>query len=172
MPVPKDDEFGPIKVCIGCGFCCTKAPCVASVRLYPGAETCPALVWTGVRHVCNLMGIPGIVGEAYRKELYAGAGCCCGLNTWRIEPLQDHTKGSDSVSNTRPGTGIPKIMQQFLRAIGREWIGADALWLACQSFAGILINDGVPEEKARAMAEECLRRILGERSKNVTEFMG
>ena len=33
--------------CVGCGYCCMKAPCAASSRLYPGVTHCPQLVWSG-----------------------------------------------------------------------------------------------------------------------------
>jgi len=71
--------------CNGCGYCCTKVPCSASMRLYPGAEICPALIWVEDKkmHRCSLMEIGGPVGSAYRKELSAGAGCCANLNSWR-----------------------------------------------------------------------------------------
>jgi hypothetical protein len=85
-------EMGVIKPCIGCGFCCVQAMCVAGRYLHPELDdqvVCPELHWNGQRHVCLLMEQPGIAGERYRQGLYAGEGCCSNLNSWRREPLKN-----------------------------------------------------------------------------------
>lgn len=74
-----------VKECVGCGYCCIKSVCLVSASLHKGFRECPELKWNGFRHVCKLMELLGERGERYRKELYAGEGCCSGLNTWRRE---------------------------------------------------------------------------------------
>lgn len=72
--------------CIGCGYCCSKAPCVIAFLHYDyDIDHCPALEWDGERHWCQLAReVPGAAGK-----LSVGAGCSSGLNSWRLEPLQD-----------------------------------------------------------------------------------
>ena len=45
------------------------------------------------RYFCERCLKPGKLGEMYREELYVGAGCCCGLNSWRqnIPPPESAT---------------------------------------------------------------------------------
>lgn len=157
-----------IKECIGCGFCCIKAKCAAGARLYPSAEKCPALKWNGKRHVCDLMELPGIVGEAYRKELYAGEGCCMNLNSWRYEPLQDRTPLATPVLVN----SIPSIMQTFLAALGKQWISNDTLQLAMYQYAAMLEQDGMAKDEAKAVANQCIEYMNNQKSKFVKEFMG
>ncbi len=159
-----------VQDCIGCGFCCTKAKCAAGQRLYGGADMCPALLWDdkAQRHVCDLMQLPSGLGELYRKELYAGEGCCMNLNSWRREPLKDRTlKEADPFVNP-----IPPIMQKFLAALGREWISGDKITLMSWTFASMLQDDGMSEEEAKATANRCIYYIKNSRSSVVEEFMG
>lgn len=72
--------------CVGCGYCCMEATCTAGLaansdRTYTTSR-CPSLQWNGKRYVCELM-MDTKYGEMYREKLYAGAGCCSGLNSWR-----------------------------------------------------------------------------------------
>jgi len=76
-------EIDKIKKCVGCGYCCIKAKCATSERLYPNAKTCPQLHWQRDRYVCGLMLLPGMEGETHRRELAADEGCSSGLNSWR-----------------------------------------------------------------------------------------
>jgi hypothetical protein len=110
--------------CIGCGFCCYKAKCVAGQRLYSSATICPLLLWNGQRYVCDLMSIPGNVGFAYRKELYAGEGCCMNLNTWR-----QNIKERNEISQKKVKLLIAKEFQIFLYCLGREWLSKDVFIL-------------------------------------------
>lgn len=72
--------------CIGCGYCCTKSPCVVAFLHYGfNIDSCPALEWDGDRHWCQLAReVPGVA-----KKLATGAGCTSSLNSWRREPLKD-----------------------------------------------------------------------------------
>ena len=63
--------------CVGCGYCCLKAPCAISVDVYKGKrEPCPALYWNGSMYRCGL-------AKLWTDELAIGAGCSSSLNTWR-----------------------------------------------------------------------------------------
>jgi len=69
--------------CIGCGYCCETAICVAGQRAYhvgPQAR-CPALVKRGETYRC-------LLADAYHDELAIGAGCCSGLNSRRRELIE------------------------------------------------------------------------------------
>ena len=80
-----------IRDCVGCGFCCRKAPCIASLRLTGGSRECPFLLWDGKRYWCELCQMSGESGQRYREQLVIGAGCCCPMNTDRRDipaPMQ------------------------------------------------------------------------------------
>jgi len=71
--------------CIGCGYCCRRAPCGAS-----GAEWtergCSLLVWDerNRRWLCGkIMGTKGEERQRLKKQLAIGAGCTSVLNTYR-----------------------------------------------------------------------------------------
>jgi hypothetical protein len=159
-------NIGKIKECIGCGFCC-QTPCGAGARLYPGAKPCPALKWNGERHVCDLMTLPGSLGPEYRKELYAGEGCCSNLNSWRKEPLQDRTKKEEPIMET-----LPETFQIFLHCLGREFISPDALFMANLSMIGELQKKGYTEEKCKTISKLILHYLKGEESSFKQSFMG
>jgi hypothetical protein len=77
------DDY-PFRPCVGSGFCCLKAQCVDSVKVHGPQKRCPSLEWDGQRYQCGLMLLPDPEGEQYRKNLFAGEGCCMPLfNTWR-----------------------------------------------------------------------------------------
>jgi len=164
----KIDDMGPVKECIGCGFCCLKTKCMAGQRLYPSADKCPALRWNGERHTCELMELPGAVGEAYRAELYAGEGCCANLNSWYYEPLRDRTKPKvDQHKNP-----LPSIMQKFLVALGNQMVSNDVLFLTVSGFGGLLIKDGMSEDEAKLICSRCLELLKGSKNKIFEDFLG
>ena len=67
--------------CIGCGYCCIKAPCMLAMHKYDNKITeCPELYWDGTRYKCKL-------ANKHKDGLAIGAGCCCSMNSWRREPL-------------------------------------------------------------------------------------
>jgi hypothetical protein len=78
--------------CIGCGYCCWKAPCSYGHTVYGPGGPCGGLVYRDGRHWC----------AALEKDpmlyigLAIGAGCCSSLNTWRREPIVDRTSGEVS----------------------------------------------------------------------------
>lgn len=134
----KVDRF----TCVGCGFCCSKAPCVASVRLYPGVKICPQLIWAEEdnRYICGLMTIPGLVGQSYRKELYANEGCCTNLNSWR------HDVKDRKIQNKNLLT-IDKLFQIFLRCLGEQFIIKDVIELTLMKFEHMLKKDSITDSE-------------------------
>jgi len=152
--------------CIGCGFCCLKAKCGASQRLYPGADVCPALEWNEERHICHLMELPGTLGELYREGLYAGEGCCSGLNSWRREPIVDRIppKPADNP--------IPPIMQKFIRALSKQFVSSDLIHLTMRHFIHLLKKDGMPDSQIEIAIKKCTQYFSNDRSKFNEEFMG
>jgi hypothetical protein len=162
-----NDDIGKIKDCVGCGFCCTQAVCSAGQRVYPGAKYCPALKWNGKRHICNLMNLPGILGETYRVELYANEGCCSNLNSWRREPLQDRTKKIEIQQET-----IPELFQIFLHCLGKEWISPDVLYLTISAFLRELEKKGYSDKKRENIGQLIVHYLKGNESSFKKGFMG
>jgi hypothetical protein len=76
--------------CIGCGYCCAKAPCeIASRYDCWSLETgCEALKWDGTRHRCLFyLDNPEVIGDI----LAIGWGCSSSLfNSYR-EEIRDLT---------------------------------------------------------------------------------
>ena len=144
-----------VRECVGCGFCCRKAPCCVSLRVHGPVTACPSLVYRDERYFCGLCELPGALGERYREELYVGAGCCCGLNT-------------DRQSIPRPTEPLPKRimdrqMRVFLHHLCRSFVSGDMLWLTINSASS---------ELGKGWMEEALRVISEERSQHMKDFMG
>jgi hypothetical protein len=147
---------GTVRACVGCGYCCRKAPCVAAARVYGnGLKSCPALSWDGSRYWCKLCQVKGKVGADYGRELSVGEGCCCGVNSDRqhIPP-----PAADVVPQ------VPQELVAVLRALGGEFMSSDALYLAMRRAEGILKRPG--------FAAYCLTIITENRAKSTGEFMG
>lgn len=158
-----------IKECVGCGYCCMKAQCGASLRLHgSGLSRCPELIWDNNdnRYICKLMRVSGDIGFRYRQELFAGAGCCCGLNTWRND-----IRNRDANSSA-PEIEIPEIMQHFLSAMASEFMGSDKIFFILQGWMKRLIKSGMPEEEAKQYAMKAAHYIQQQRSSMVEGFMG
>lgn len=78
--------------CIGCGYCCTKSPCLVSWRLLGISDKCKFLHWNGKRHLCLLItNNEGEERKKYEEELSIGTECSSPMfNTFRQE-LKDRT---------------------------------------------------------------------------------
>ena len=162
-----------VKECLGCAFCCYKAPCVASVRLYPSAKVCPALLWSEDenRYVCDLMTIPELVGESYRKELYAGEGCCMNLNTWRKDVKnrdeEIHEKEQEKIF------ALDKLFQIFLNCLGKQWIDGDIIFLTLNCFKILLIEKfDYNKDEAIKISKLIEDSLKNNKPKFLDEFMG
>ncbi len=155
--------------CIGCSYCCMEARCVASVRLYPAAEVCPALKWSevGERHFCDLMLLPGKLGEVYREELCAGAGCCSNLNSWRSEPIKNRLE-----PDVPPPVVLDRNLQIFLNCLGRQFMLMDGVYLAIMQMSQILLKEGVPENKVNQISSMMMYCLKENRVSKMTDFFG
>ena len=144
------------------------------MRLYGNVTKCPDLQWNGNRYVCRLTLLPEPLGDRYRKELYVGAGCCCGLNTWRKEVRERKPEELESwpVEKQAPPIEIPPIMQTFLAAMGRQMLCGDLLWLTCHSWKHMLIKQGRTEEDAEALFNLALHYLTSNRDRFTKDFMG
>lgn len=142
--------------CVGCGFCCLKAPCIIAVRLYGPISKCPLLIWDKEkkRHLCKLCILPGELGERYRKELYIGEGCCCSLcNDWR-DNIQDRT-GSEKNKFIE----LDKYFKIFLHCISKQWISGDTVELTLYAMKDSLERSNVSKEESEEICKE-IRHIF------------
>jgi hypothetical protein len=157
-----------VKECVGCGFCCMQAKCSAGQRIYPSANPCPALVWSesDTRYICDLMTLPGKVGEGYREELYAGAGCCSNLNDWRREVKKREPKKDCLLIKIDP------IFQMFLKSMGREMLSGDTVYLILDGLKDELKRKGSSEQEIKEIIKEIVYHIKNNRNTMFDEFMG
>ena len=159
------------RVCVGCGYCCIEAPCTAAVRIYGPVRKCPSLSWDSEsnRYFCHLMLCPGAIGERYRKELYAGVGCCSGLNSWRLEVKERVSDKEASWGYTNP---VSNEFQLFLVSLGRQFLSGDLIALALLDFNNELQNLGYTESQALSMCKLVDHYIDQNRRSFQKEFMG
>jgi hypothetical protein len=90
-----DDKGRQAKPCIGCGWCCRKAPCVYASAHNMVDETgeCARLFWNGERWRCQMI----MSSNFFYAQLYAGEGCCCPLNDYQREnkvPTPEELRGT------------------------------------------------------------------------------
>jgi len=156
------------KPCVGCGFCCITAKCAAGQRLYKSSDICNALIWSDEdkRYYCDLMQLPGIIGDQYKEELYAGEGCCSNLNSWRKNVIKREVKKNKEIYNLDP------MFQIFLRCLGREMFGGDSITLLLYSFQGELLKRNIDKNMIHVTTKLILHNIKNNRTKFNDEFMG
>ena len=87
--------------CVGCGFCCSKAPCAIGHAYGAGVETpCKFLAYKWGRHWCLLI----TSGEVLKPSLHIGAGCSCTLfNAWRKHPIVNRVEGKEAEMDCNEG---------------------------------------------------------------------
>lgn len=158
----------PVKSCVGCGFCCIKTPCDVARRIYGNVKECPDLIWNGDRYICRLMTLSGELGIKYRSELYAGEGCCCGLNSWRndVKPRRDR----DFPQPVKYKLDVP--FAAFLRALSREFISRDVIYLSVMRMKNELEERGFHGDEIEAILKEFMYHFNENRSSQINEFMG
>jgi len=145
-----------------------KTLCGAARRLYPGARRCPQLTWIEQenRYKCGLMMIAGPVGQGYRKELYAGAGCSSSLNSWR----QDVQKRDEEIqAKSNP---LDPIFQIFIRELGRGFITGDAVSLSVIAMEKPLEEQGYSKVEIKTIQGTILHFFRQQRSSFMDGFMG
>lgn len=153
--------------CVGCGFCCIKTPCHVAMRLYPGVKHCPQLQWEGSRYICGLMTLQGDLGADYRKQLYAGDGCCCSLNTWRRDVKQREIQLNRTSVNP-----IPEIMQIFLKCLSSNFMSGDLISLTIHHMASILDKKGYAEDEIENICKGIQHCFTQNRHSFMKDFMG
>ena len=153
--------------CVGCGFCCIKTPCDAARRLYPGVKVCPQLQWHGDRYMCGLMMIAGPLGDDYRRELFAGSGCCCALNSWR-----KYVKKREPQLNRTHINPIPEIMQVFIKCLAGEFMSGDKIKLTVHQMSSILKDKGYAEDEIDSISNGIYHIFDQNRSSFMRDFMG
>ena len=155
---------GRFHACVGCGFCCRQAQCAAAVRVYgsQGKGTCPGLKWDSQnkRYWCALCQAPHRLGEAYRKELAIGTGCCSPLfNEDRKNIPPPQTSQLDEMTYT-----IPKEAQILITAFAQEWISSDTIWLALRRAEQMLGDE--------RFFKACMHLAMQQRASHIENFMG
>jgi len=155
--------------CVGCGYCCIKTPCDASRRLYPGARRCPQLTWIENEHryKCGLMMIAGPVGQGYRAELYAGAGCCSGLNSWRND-----VKERDHLDMDFSWNPLDPVFQSFIKSLSQNFISSDSISLTILGMTTDLQNKGYSEREIDYIKANITHIFTQNSSKFSKEFIG
>ncbi len=74
--------------CLGCGYCCWRAPCYYGSWKYGETGPCGGLVFRDGRHWCAAV----LEDPSLTNALTIGVGCCSSLNTWRRELIVDRTE--------------------------------------------------------------------------------
>ena len=158
-----------IKKCIGCGYCCMKSPCEASLRLYGSIKECPQLIWNEQtnRYNCNLMLLPGLIGQGYREELFAGTGCCSSLNSWRLD-VKKRT-GIELSTHCNP---LPKLLQQFIKCLAAQFVSGDVISLTISSLINMLKNDGYSKKEIHVIVSNIINIFQDNQQSITKDFMG
>lgn len=144
------------KACVGCGYCCKKAPCSLAVRVFGAVTSCPMLIWDedANRYWCKACKGEGSLRAEYRAQLYIGDGCCSPLNTDRNNIPAPNQKAVNVLSHEA---------QVFLTALAREWISGDSIYF---------ILSRCKQELGDEWVQAAARLIQEQRSSRVTNFMG
>lgn len=150
-----------MKQCIGCGFCCKKAPCEIAIQngLFESGKGCKKLIWDeeNWRYWCGVIKDNRLMYDAYAEGLAIGAGCCCGLNSDRLNiPAPDAEVRELTVDWRR-------AFQILSASVGREWVGGDVI-----SF----IAGNVMREAGEFVGREFVRHVKDQRRSNINSFMG
>lgn len=158
-------DEGTTKACVGCGFCCRKAPCGAALAFgtLDKDNKCSVLRWNGSRYLCGF-----IINEHYApirerfyNELHIGAGCCAGLNTDRQNIPSPEACGLAEIQP--PQVPTKKLVWAFAKGCGSAWVSGD-----CK----VLIALALKEDCGKEIANEFLRACQESTAKHVKEFMG
>ena len=103
---------------------------------------------------------PSRLGEAYRKELAIGTGCCSPLfNEDRKNIPPPQTSQLDEMTYT-----IPKEAQILITAFAQEWISSDTIWLALRRAEQMLGDE--------RFFKACMHLAMQQRASHIENFMG
>jgi hypothetical protein len=170
-----EDIFSPIKrnffmsECVGCGYCCIKTQCDASRRLYGVVDLCPQLSWVEdkKRYVCELMMLPGDLGISYRKQLYAGEGCCSSLNDWRRD-----VKKRFKIEVSPNYNPLPDYFQVFLKCLAGNFMSSDVMALTLAQMASELKKRDYSQSQIDDLLIHIQRSFSQNRHSFMEDFMG
>ncbi len=86
-------QFPP---CVGCGYCCKKAPCVLGTQEFGMDAPCGGLVHRYGRFRCRIiLEADGLRAKKLMKDLSRGAGCCSPLHTDRKYQLLSSSRSPE-----------------------------------------------------------------------------
>lgn len=157
-----------ISECVGCGYCCMQTPCSIATRLYPGVRECPQLTWDerDQRYYCGLMLLSEPLGSYYRQELFAGAGCCSSLNSWRQDvKRRTSTKGN----HINP---LPSLMQIFIKCLAGEFMSGDKMMLILAHMKNEMLKNQYDETEIDNIIERITYIFNENRHSFIKDFMG
>lgn len=113
------------------------------------------------------MKLGSTIGDGYRQELYAGVGCCCGLNSWRKDVKRREPQLNRELINP-----IPEIMQIFIRCIATEFISGDKIQLALGRMEDILLQKKYAPDEIKSITNGIVHSFNENRSTWMKGFMG
>jgi hypothetical protein len=114
------------------------------------------------------MKISGLVGEGYRKELAAGEGCCCSLNSWR----KDVKPRNRIEANSFPAS-LDSEFQIFLKCLSGEFMSSDKMMMTLYKMEGELEDKkNYSKEEARATINKIIHFFNNNRPSYMEDFMG
>lgn len=162
-----------VRECRGCGWCCIQTPCDLARRLNPSIKSeCTFLKWDNDknRYVCGAYtNAKFSLQTQIKAELFIGAGCCSGLNSWRkdIKPRRDKDIPEKTVR-----IKLDPIFKAFLHSLKGGFISGDAIYLTVSGTINRLIEDGTySKDEANEIRKEIVY-ILNDRPKFMEDFMG
>jgi hypothetical protein len=114
------------------------------------------------------MKIGGLVGEGYRKELYAGEGCCSSLNSWRQDVKPRNT--FDARSNYHV---LDTEFQVFIKCLASQFISSDVIFLALGHMKTVLMEQkNYSDEESNITIGLIAHHMKSNRSSFTEDFMG
>lgn len=163
-------DIGRVYSCVGCGWCCIVNPCAAALRLNPHIKKCPYLLWKKEekKYRCDLMLFPGPLGEEYRKELHAGAGCSSTLfNDWR-----DDVKERDLIDRNSDWNPIDPVFQTFIKCLSNNFITSDTIFLTLSQMKADLKNKTYTDREIEHISKSIIHMFKQNKNSYAEEFMG
>lgn len=152
-----DEDFESTP-CVGCGYCCRKAPCALAMRIYGNAITkCPALSYRDGRWWCDVVdNARGSLRDEYVKTLAIGAGCCSSL-------FNQDRENIPAPEPTAPPVDYRKAFQTLCHILSTEMLSGDQL---------VLMGFRLRAECGEEVIKEYVHWLQEGRAKHIKDFMG
>jgi hypothetical protein len=113
------------------------------------------------------MSIPGPLGQSYREELHAGAGCCSSMNTWRKNVIQRIPELKHT--NLNP---LPELMQYFIKHLAGQFISSDVMHLALAGLQQDLMKRNYDFDEVNQIIKHIYTTFDSQRSSFTEGFIG